>query len=504
MPYNGTMRAIQLNTRRWMIDETKPLGNPGGFGAVFLGQDESGGEVAIKRLAISANEAAHRELSIAQHLAGKPLRYVIPVHDSGLDPDSERYFVVMARATQSLQDTIKATGPMGEEAAARVLLDILRGLAEVSDIVHRDLKPANVLWHEDRWKVADFGIARFIEETTSLRTLKDCLTPSYGAPEQWQTMRASSVTDIYALGCIGYALLTGAPPFSGSAEELRRQHLEAQPADLPEVHPRLRSALTMMLRKASEARPTRERAMKLLEDFLADKEKAKLSSGGFSTLAHAGAIEAARQAAEESQTERLRAELQRRERLAREALVTLTETAEQVLAAVERDAPSATIERPGQGNGRWRAILGTAWLDITKLATDRNYWYGCFEHSKWDVIMGATVNVAQPDPRGYVWGASLWYTNRKSEQYRWWEVGYMDFPLLRSQRQCQPFALDSVTAADKAMGPGMAEMQEAYTPRPIDDEHTEDFVQRWIGLLVKAYHGELGYPRDLPLTWESL
>jgi serine/threonine-protein kinase len=55
---------------------------------------------------------------------------------------------------------------------AHVLLQIASGLSEVEDIVHRDLKPANILRHEGVWKIADFGIAKFVEETTSVETLK--------------------------------------------------------------------------------------------------------------------------------------------------------------------------------------------------------------------------------------------------------------------------------------------------------------------------------------------
>ena len=497
------MLAIQLQAHRWLVDETRPLGRPGGFGAVFLGHNDDGREVAVKRLEISANEAAHRELSIAQHLAGKSFQHVIPVHDSGLDPDSGRYFVVMARATESLQDKINATGPLGEVPAAHILLDILRGLAEVPDIVHRDLKPANVLLHEQRWKIADFGIARFVEESTSLRTLKDCLTPGYAAPEQWQNQRASAATDIYALGCVGYALVTKAPPFSGSPDELRHQHVEMLPPDPSGVSPRLRSALTMMLRKAPGARPTRERAIKLLEEFLADQDKAKPSPGAFSTLAHAGALEAVRQATQESEGEKRQVELARRTQLAQEGSRTFTELIEHLLTAIERDAPTATIERPGRGASGWQAILGSARLEIKNILDGS---HGMEQHG-WDIIMGATINVTQKKFSHYEWGASLWYARVGGDQYRWREIGYMDSPLgfgFGFGKVFQPYALKSIHEALNVMGPAMGVIQEAYTPRPIDDEDTSDFVQRWIGLFVKAYHGHLAHPRTLPLTWESL
>jgi len=152
---------------------------------------------------------------LAEDLAGKELSHVIPILDAGQDANSNQYFVVMPRADKSLQDELEQSGRLDDDGAAEILVQIARGLAEVPHIVHRDLKPANVLLHDNVWKIADFGIARFVEESTSLNTLKRCLTATYAAPEQWRMERATPATDLYALGCIGYALLTGQPPFQG-------------------------------------------------------------------------------------------------------------------------------------------------------------------------------------------------------------------------------------------------------------------------------------------------
>src|SRR5207302_2073190 len=137
------------------------------------------------------------------------------------------YFLVMPRADGSLQDAVERDGTLTPSDAASVLLQIIQGLNEVGDIVHRDLKPDNVLRHENRWKVADFGIARFVEEATASITLKDCLSPFYAAPEQWRLERATHATDVYALGCVGFFLLTGKPPFMSEPE------VEHQKAPLP-------------------------------------------------------------------------------------------------------------------------------------------------------------------------------------------------------------------------------------------------------------------------------
>jgi serine/threonine protein kinase len=161
------------------------LGPEGGFGVVYPGSGDEHQDVAVKKLKLEAHEAAHRELRIAEEFIGRTFRHVLPFLDAGQDAESGFYFVVMPRAEKSLEDELQSGRTWEDVDAAGILLEIAEGLSEVPDVVHRDLKPGNILLHEERWKVADFGIARFVEESTSLRTLKECLSPRYAAPEQW-------------------------------------------------------------------------------------------------------------------------------------------------------------------------------------------------------------------------------------------------------------------------------------------------------------------------------
>src|SRR5258708_14342992 len=154
------MIGIKLERAQWQYDPEAPLGPPGGFGQVFAGTGSDGSPVAIKRLHIQAHDAAHRELRIAKELSDRAFTHVIPFLDSGLDTDSDRYYVVMPRAQHSLAQFLRSEGVLDEQQAISILLQITNGLLEVPDIVHRDLKPANVLRHGDRWKIPDFGIPR--------------------------------------------------------------------------------------------------------------------------------------------------------------------------------------------------------------------------------------------------------------------------------------------------------------------------------------------------------
>jgi serine/threonine-protein kinase len=264
------LETIQLSNSVWTYDPDQRLGT-GKFGTVFLGHSEEHGEIAVKKLHDTYPAevyASKRELRIADELARKPYQNVIPLLDSGLDARTNRNYIVMVRAERSLDEVLKQGTLFDSLDAARILFELASGLEEVGDIVHRDLKPGNILLHEGRWKIADFGIARFIEESTSDETLQDFKSKPYAAPEQFNGERATAATDIYSLGCIGYALLTGKSPFHGPAEEYKSKHLNKMPDPIPHANPQLQQLLSGMLQKKQANRPSRQSVLKRLEGIL--------------------------------------------------------------------------------------------------------------------------------------------------------------------------------------------------------------------------------------------
>jgi serine/threonine protein kinase len=343
-------------------------------------------------------------MRITSDLSGRDLQHVIPVLDAGEDASSGSYFVVMPRAEKTLQGDINR-GAFTDFAAAQVMLDISDGLSEVRDIVHRDLKPANVLYHAGRWKVADFGIARFVEESTSLNTLKDCLSPQYAAPEQWRYEHATSKTDIYGLGCIGYALLTGHPPFNAKTkEELRDQHLNGDPPQLPaQCSPRLKTLLSMMLRKPQDARPNLTRVKEVLTEFL-QNSPGPAGPGGLGLLAEAGAEIARAQARVE--------QAQQQERSEAEVRTSLFHTGGKILGKIiERLFARVGTEAPNANQTEYTIELGGALLNLSgskryhlKNVLSAN----AFEQSKWDVIAAEEIVIEQRNPE-YRWSSSLLY-----------------------------------------------------------------------------------------------
>lgn len=512
------MKTIKLNIGEWKYDPDKQLGSKGGFGIVFAGTGQGHNNLAIKKLNIEAKEAAHRELKIAKDLADRKLSHVIPVLDSGQDADSDFYFVVMAQAKKSLQDELDSGKIFDDIKAANVLLQIAEGLSEVTDIVHRDLKPANVLFHEGKWKITDFGIARFVEESTSLQTLKGCLTPPYAAPEQWRLEHSTAATDIYALGCIGYALLTGQPPFKGpNTESFKVQHLSEAPPRIDGHEPRLSTLLTMMLRKAPEARPSRNRVKHILQGMV-KKENAPLATHGLEALAQAGVDIATQEAEQEAKLDTAKAREEKRKHLAKEAFKVLKAVIDKMFDHILESAPAAkcpnklSIPFPGQIGQIFEhkgiINLGRAQLMVWCLyQNERMIPDDAFPQSGWDVVLGSVIHVMQVRPK-YIWSASLWYSKLTSDDdnYRWREVSYFVSPLVPKDQlgiKFEPFALKNLSDADEAASPGMGVYEIAFGPKPIDDEDFDEFFNRWAKLLAKAAKGQLEHPRVLPLRLDE-
>jgi serine/threonine-protein kinase len=127
---------------------------------------------------------------------------------------------------------------LDKKSACNFVIDICRGLIHAQEkrpgIVHCDLKPENVLIQNSRAMITDWGLVNIVrdeplptEGESHRRGIAG--TPLYMAPEQWQGSALDQRTDIYAVGCIFYELLTGKPPFVGATvDQLRVLHLTAQ------------------------------------------------------------------------------------------------------------------------------------------------------------------------------------------------------------------------------------------------------------------------------------
>jgi len=153
-------------------------------------------------------------------------------------------------------------GALSPQAAAAVTDQLLEALAYAHSrgVVHRDIKPDNVfVTDEGRVKLADFGIARFSEQTRFTQEGTVMGTPGYMAPEQVRGLSADERADIFAAGAILYEMLSGENPFGAragieSTAIMYRIVHEDPPPLPPEIGDPLRTVALIALNKDPEAR----------------------------------------------------------------------------------------------------------------------------------------------------------------------------------------------------------------------------------------------------------
>ncbi|MDQ1229275.1 serine/threonine-protein kinase [Sphingomonas sp. SORGH_AS_0879] len=492
------MQTIRLEHGEWTFDDTDPLGPPGGFGEVFRGNG-GGQDVAVKRLKLSAGAASHRELKIGADLAGKSHDHIVPILDFGQDADSDRYFLVMPICELSLQQKLQRDGPLELDEVKRAAHDIISGLLEVKHIVHRDLKPGNVLWHNGRWKIADFGIAKFVEDATSLESLRTSLTPAYAAPEQFRGERPTNSTDIYALGCIIYAMLAGQPPFIGDRDDVQEAHLNRAAPTIPGNDTRLAGFVATMLRKSPGSRPSLERCASVItsvQSAAPSASRAALAAAGHAVSLEEAAAEAdrtARQAAIEARTSML------------------TEAQGEISAIIKRLFDTIEIEADTVKRGSSYITLGPATLSfeaprphfgVAAPPPVDTYGHG------WDIVTNAYLTLRADrgfatnyDPGLYVFSVSLVYCKTDTDaEYRWREISFHEIFSHRGHSDqpfyLNPFERDFSLAISQVMG----KHQVAHGPIVIDSEDEGNFQDRWLNLFAKAADRRLSPPSTLPLT----
>ena len=196
----------------------------GGMGVVWQATDQFlGRRVAVKELALDetlsesdAMQQCERTLREARAAAQLQHPHIIVVHDVVVQSDHP-YIVMELIEGGSLAGRISRSGPMHARSVARMGIDLLGALrvAHAAGVLHRDIKPANVLLEDATGRVVltDFGIAQVSGATTLTEIGSFVGSPEYTAPERMSGERTGPESDLWSLGALLVAALTGESPF---------------------------------------------------------------------------------------------------------------------------------------------------------------------------------------------------------------------------------------------------------------------------------------------------
>jgi len=200
----------------------------GGMGVVYRGHETSlGRDVAVKMLArrlAAYPEARERFTREARSLAALQHPYIVTIHrivdPSPADAANHPPCLVMEYVDgESLAARLRRKGPLPLKEVVRTSIQIAAALsaAHDRDIIHRDIKPANILLERAtrRVKLTDFGLARTVDDVALTQSGTLVGTPGYMSPEQAEGKRLDHRSDLFSLGSVMHAMLTGRPPFAG-------------------------------------------------------------------------------------------------------------------------------------------------------------------------------------------------------------------------------------------------------------------------------------------------
>ncbi|MCS6913998.1 MAG: protein kinase [Myxococcales bacterium] len=243
----------------------------GGTAAVYLAEDQTlGRSVALKVLSpdlASTPRWVHRFRREARAVARLEHDNIVKIYDYGETANGLLYFVMEYLRGNSLAHLLQESAALPLWQVRHIAVQVCRAIQAAHDvhIVHRDLKPGNIMIIPQSdgpplVKVLDFGIAMLAEEEEPqgrLTALGQTIgTPEYMSPEQVLGETPDQRSDIYALGCILYEMMTGNVPFSAEPRErVRFKHVFEAPRRPSEIRPEIPPALEAVCLRALEKNP---------------------------------------------------------------------------------------------------------------------------------------------------------------------------------------------------------------------------------------------------------
>jgi len=244
----------------------------GAFGEVYrVVGNKSGTVAAVKLIPVSSlatkdsRVALMNEIRAARQVVHPNVVQVLYVSDSAASPVGPYVFMeyvsggtlaalLRAQAQSSVQIPLNR--------AVEMMIDIAQGARAINEkVIHRDIKPDNVLVEENTLKISDFGISKFVDESTRLQTFKGGQHIAYMAPEGWQNQPNTFKLDVYSVGLVFYQILTLQHPLIGKVNDpssfldWQEAHLYTPCDDVRSMRNEVPVAIAQLLTRTVSKRP---------------------------------------------------------------------------------------------------------------------------------------------------------------------------------------------------------------------------------------------------------
>jgi len=299
----------------------------GAFGEVYRAVgEESGTVVAVKLLPIGAlasddsRLALLNEVRAAQQIKHPNVVQVLFVNDGSASQIGP--YVVMEYASggtlaKFLRAHEQSEPPIPLKRAIEIMVDIAQGARAINEkLIHRDIKPDNILVEGSTFKIGDFGISKFVDESTRLHTFKGGQHVAYMAPEGWQNQQNTFKLDLYSVGLVFYQVLTAKHPLLNKVKDpnnfldWEKAHLFQQCPDVrtlrQDITLPVAQLLSRMVSKRPADRPSWDEVLKILS--------APEATGPTHNAIVVAAVEAAVARKQEEEKKKSELEEQQRER----------------------------------------------------------------------------------------------------------------------------------------------------------------------------------------------
>ncbi|MCB1050398.1 MAG: SUMF1/EgtB/PvdO family nonheme iron enzyme [Acidobacteria bacterium] len=241
------------------FDDLQLIGR-GGMAFVFRGRERAlDRDLAIKVLPaewVTDPQLISRFKREAKIAAGLNHPHILAVHHVGVKPGLLYYAMTYLSGGSLAQ---RLGGPLPEARIRQIMEAMALALdyAHSKGVIHRDVKPANILFDErDRPLLADFGIAKRVDQTRMTGTNAFIGTPHYLSPEQASGGKLDGRSDLYSLGAVCYHMATGQPPFEDSdAMSITYNHVNTRVVSPRERNPHLSSHMEYVILRLLQKKP---------------------------------------------------------------------------------------------------------------------------------------------------------------------------------------------------------------------------------------------------------